>query len=306
MTDSDEGSVTSTEDGGERPTRPASVTQAASRARRIGGRPQPQGATVPAKDTGSVATEPATKGKTGKAGKAGRSEKAPSSAADADSSTGKTRGPVELTKPRHRGMSAARAATAARHSDTQVAEPKATRTSRARTGRAPWLRWLPAGVAGAAVVALIVIGLIVSNGVWWGASGNDTASKRGQVLAAAKSCMATINTYDYRKLAQAEAAGAACTTGKLTSQYQTAMDKVIKPQATKIQFTQTAQINNAGTESVSKDGKQWVVLIIGQLATTNSSTGTKTPRLDVFSARVTMQQVKGKWLVAAYQYAPST
>ncbi|MGI8761517.1 MAG: hypothetical protein ACR2LF_09560, partial [Jatrophihabitantaceae bacterium] len=175
-----------------------------------------------------------------------------------------------------------------------------------RSLRPVWLRWAPAALAGVVAVALAVVCVVTSHGVWWATSSTNVISERGQVLAAAKSCMATMNTYDYRKLPQSEAAGLACTTGKLTSQYQTAINTVIKPQAVKVQFTQTAQVNNAGVESVSPDGKQWVVLVFGQLATTNSSTGSTTPRPDVFSARATMQKVGSKWLVAAYQYAPSS
>lgn len=167
-----------------------------------------------------------------------------------------------------------------------------------------WLLWLPAGVLAAACVVLVVFGVLASHGVWWGKDHVDVAQQRGQVLAAAKTCMATMNSYDYRKLDQAEAQGLACTTGTLTGQYKQAMEKLIKPQAAKVQFTQTAQVNNAGIEQISSNGRQWTVLIFGQLSTTNSQTGASTPKLSVFSARVTMQQVDGRWLVANYQYAP--
>lgn len=171
---------------------------------------------------------------------------------------------------------------------------------------APAPMWVPALIAlvgTAAAVVFIVLGVIASSGVWWG---NTTAVRdnRGAVLAAAKSCMATMNTYDYRKLDQAEHAGLACTTGTLTSQYRTAFEKVVKPKAGTLKFTQTAQILDAGIETVSKDGSQWTVLVFGQLSTTNSATGTKTPRLDLFSARAVMQQAGGTWKIANYEYAP--
>ena len=167
--------------------------------------------------------------------------------------------------------------------------------------------WVPALitlVGTAAAIVFIVLGIIASSGVWWG---NTTAARndRGAVLAAAKSCMATMNTYDYRKLDQAEQAGLACTTGTLTSQYRTAFEKVVKPKAGTLKFTQTAQILDAGIETVSKDGSQWTVLVFGQLSTTNSATGTKTPRLDLFSARAVMQRVGTSWKIANYEYAPS-
>ncbi len=158
----------------------------------------------------------------------------------------------------------------------------------------------------AACVGLLVYGLIASRGVWWDKSSSSVAGERGAVLSAAKSCMATMNTYDYRKLDQAETAGVACTTGALTGQYKSAFEKLIKPNAGTEKFTQTAQVNQAGIERVSSDGKQWVVLVFGQLSTTNSRTGSSTPTLTPFSARVTMQDAGGKWLVGNYQYAPSS
>jgi hypothetical protein len=174
-----------------------------------------------------------------------------------------------------------------------------------RPGAPMWLPALVALAGTAAAIVFLVLGVIASSGVWWGKT-DGVRVQRGAVLAAAKSCMATMNTYDYRKLDQAEQAGLACTTGKLTSQYRTAIEKVIKPQASKVQFTQTAQILNAGVEGVSADGSQWTVLVFGQLSTTNSATGTKTPRLDLFSARAVLQQAGGKWRIANYEYAPSS
>jgi hypothetical protein len=166
--------------------------------------------------------------------------------------------------------------------------------------------WLPALVLAVVCLGFLGWGASASHGVWWAKSSSSVADERGPVLAAAKSCMAAMNTYDYRKLAQSEADGVACTTGTFTGQYKQAFEKLIKPQAAKVQFTQTAQINDAGVESVSGDGQQWVVLVYGQLSTTNSQTGTKAPTLTPFSARVTMQHVADKWLVANYQYAPSS
>jgi Mce-associated membrane protein len=187
-----------------------------------------------------------------------------------------------------------------------AAEPEASAdaTTAAPQAVPGWLLWLPAGVLAAACIVLVVFGVLAGSGVWWGAAQVDVAKQRDQVLAAAKTCMATMNSYDYRKLDQAEAQGLACTTGALTGQYRQAMEKLIKPQAAKVQFTQTAQVNNAGIEQISQNGRQWTVLIFGQLSTTNSQTGTSTPKLSVFSARVSMQQVDGRWLVANYEYAP--
>lgn len=189
--------------------------------------------------------------------------------------------------------------------ETAKRPERAVRTDENPPAAAPmWVPALITLVGTAAAIVFIVLGVIASSGVWWG---NTTPARddRGAVLAAAKSCMATMNTYDYRKLDQAEQAGLACTTGTLTSQYRTAFEKVVKPKAGTLKFTQTAQILDAGIETVSRDGSQWTVLVFGQLSTTNSATGTNTPRLDLFSARAVMQRVGTGWKIANYEYAPS-
>jgi len=242
-------------------TRPTPGPGAASRARRIGGRPTP-GAARPAPRPGPAEPEAAPV--------------APEAAAPQSVAP-------EPTTPR------------------SVA-PARERNRPDSPGR---LAWLPAGLLAALVVVLLGFGVTASHGIWWATPHVDVQHQRTEVLAAAKTCMATMNTYDYRKLDAAEKSGLACTTGKLTGQYRTAMEKLIKPQAAKVQFTQTAQVNSAGIESISKDGSQWTVLIFGQLSTTNSQTGTNAPKLSIFSARVTMQRSSGHWLVANYEYAPA-
>lgn len=284
-------------DAGAAQPQAAGTARPTSRARRIGGaRPAPRpGPVAPDDDGGPVDADD-------------------SGAVDADYESG----PVDADEP------------ARPRREAPVTGPD--HAAAGATSGAP--RWIPGLItlaAAAAAVVFLVLGAVVSHGVWWG-TGNATAGERGAVLAAAKSCMATMNTYDYRKLDEAERAGLACTTGQLTDQYRTAMEKVIKPEAAKIQFTQSAQVLNAGIESVSPDGSQWTVLVFGQLTTTNSATaatptpgaaastapsgappaggapdiGSNPPRLDLFSARAVMEKVGGRWLVANYQYAPSS
>jgi hypothetical protein len=246
-------------------TRPSPGPGAASRARRIGGRPSP-GATRPAPRPEPVEPE-------------GIEPEATAPEATGPETTETT----ETTEPQVAGSA-----------------PRQNRPA------APGvLAWLPAALLAALVAVLLGFGVAASHGVWWAKAQVDVQHQRTEVLAAAKTCMATMNTYDYRKLDAAEKSGLACTTGKLTDQYRTAMDKLIKPQAAKVQFTQTAQVNSAGIESISKDGSQWTVLIFGQLSTTNSQTGSNAPKLSIFSARVTMQRSSGHWLVANYEYAPT-
>ncbi|MGH8961191.1 MAG: hypothetical protein ACRDWT_08280 [Jatrophihabitantaceae bacterium] len=266
----DPGSSTDQGSQARRPA-PSPKAQAASRARRIGGRPQPGAASRPAPGP----------------------------------TPGPMPGPESRLAPRAEPAEPAERAERAETSAAVVLDKSQPPAARPHRPLPAWLSWLPSAVLAAVLVLVLVLGVAASHGVWWATKSVNVATQRGQVLAAAKSCMATMNTYDYRKLDQAEAKGLACTTGKFTAQYKTAIDKLVRPQATKLKFTQAATVNNAGIESVSSDGKQWVVLIFGQLSTTNSADGTSTPKLSIFSARVTMQPVSGHWLVASYEYAPS-
>jgi Mce-associated membrane protein len=173
-------------------------------------------------------------------------------------------------------------------------EPRPKGRWRARLG------WLPAGVAGLAVLAMLAVAAWQSHGVWWAKTAQDARDRTQQeVLAVAKTCAAAILSYDYRKLDAAEAAGKACTTGQLKSDYTKAMETTVKQLAPQSKTVQTLQIAKAGIESVSPDGKQWVVLVYGQQAVTDAKTKSgDAPRLDLSSPEVTLDLVGGKWLVS--------
>ena len=185
--------------------------------------------------------------------------------------------------------------------DTQQIDASAPADAGSTRGRgvAAMSGWITAGVLAAAAVAFLVLTLVSR---LTGPSGPQvpSAQTREQVLAAAKQCVAVTNTYRYTDVASFRKKGSACTTGQFTKKFQSAVDRFIKPNAPKQKFTQTAQINEAGIEQVSPNGKQWDVLVYGQLNITNSQTGKK-GRVDPFAATVTMQQdaSKGdKWLIA--------
>ncbi len=234
---------------------PSPGAQAASRARRIGGRPSPRPRPAPSADEDrSVAAAEAS----------GRV------------ATVTTTAPTPVAPP------------AAKEDDTE--------TLRRRLDR---LRWIPAMVAGIAVAALAASILALSHGVWWATP--SASATRDEVLAAAKTCLARTNSYDYRKLDQAEAAGLACATGRFRDSYKQSMETVVRKLAPERKATQEVQVDKAGVESVSKDGTQWVVLIYGQQKVTNTTT--QQPRLDILSARVTMDRVDGKWLISALSAA---
>lgn len=174
-------------------------------------------------------------------------------------------------------------------------EDDAPRRSRESKRTVPaWLAWLPA--AAFVAVAIVFLALLIVSRV--GNSGNNitSAKQREIVLAAAKNCVAATNTYKYTDVDSYERAGLACSTGVYAKQYRTAMDTLIKKNAPTQKFTQIAQVNLAGIESVTDNGKQWSALVYGQLNITNVTTG-KQGRVDPFSVVVTMEQAGGKWLI---------
>jgi hypothetical protein len=179
------------------------------------------------------------------------------------------------------------------------------------------VHWLPAAVLIAAAVTMAVLLATFSHSVWWAkpssAAGQLSTGKttgnvastdvavnelRERVLAAAKQCVVATNKYNYTTLDADEAAGAKCTTGAQTSRYKSAMDHLIRTTAIKIMASQVPQINTAGIESVTDGGKQWSIVVYGQLAI--HSTNVKA-RTDPFAAVVRMDYVDGKWLMADLQ-----
>jgi hypothetical protein len=177
-------------------------------------------------------------------------------------------------------------------------EPEAERTG----GR---VRWLPAGILAAAAIAALVLLVIASHGVYWAKSDDPAgvrAAKQEQVLAAAKKCFATVNTYDYRKLTGLVTKDLACTTGGFKTDLQKALQTTILAKAPKLKAVQTAQVNRAGVISVTPDGKQWTTLIYGQLVQSNATTAKSSPRTDLFGAIVTMDHVGSQYLISKVDF----
>jgi Mce-associated membrane protein len=273
--------------GNEAARRPSPSAQAASRARRIGGRPTPGPRPAP-----SPARTAAPGTKRAKAAAEPSTDTTPSA----------RRGGLRAARAAatERTVEAERSATSLRKrpivKPTKVIarDPKADAATRRR--RAERTRWVPAGVLGLAAVVLAVLCVAYGKGVWY--STKSANEVRGEVLSAAKTCTGKVSSYDYRKLAQAKKEGQACATGKFKTDYTTAMDTIIAKEAPKTKTTQSVQVAKAGIEQVSSDGNQWTLLIYGQHTVTNTTTGTQTPRLDKLSVRVTMDKVGDKWLIS--------
>ena len=119
---------------------------------------------------------------------------------------------------------------------------------------------------------------------------------RQRVLAAAKQCVIATNKYDYRTIDADEAAGLKCTTGVQSTRYKTAMENLIqRPGDRRSRPPRSAQINTAGIESVTANGRQWSIVVYGQLAIHNVNVKART---DPFAAVVRMDYVAGKWLMS--------
>jgi hypothetical protein len=206
--------------------------------------------------------------------------------------------PVELRKP---AAAAAVPAVGGGNADDGFGEPEARTV--VITAVPAWLNWLPAAVLSAGAIGMAVLLLVFSHGVWWGPdpksvpADKSAAVVREQVLAAAKTCVAAANTYQYTDLNSYESKALACTTGEFTNQLRDTIDRLIKVNAPRLKSSQTAQINRGGIEAINDDGTQWTILLFGQLSVTNNDN--QQPRTDPFAAQVRMDKTNGKWLIGA-------
>jgi len=253
---------------------------AASRARRIGGgRPAPRPAVVDEAPAGDEPAEPPALDEPG-----GATE--PTDSAAVTGSADLDAGGVDLAKP-------SRPPRSGKPLPIEDGAPPAV---------PPWLNWAPAGVLVAGCVVMAVLIAIFSHGVWWGPdraappSRSTVAQQREQVLAAAKSCVVAANDYDYRTLAAYEKRALACTTGGLTSQLKRTIESLIMKNAPTLKAKQATRITRGGIETVTPDGKQWTLLLFGQLSVVNAKD--TSGRVDPFAAQVRVEKAHGKWLLA--------
>jgi hypothetical protein len=192
--------------------------------------------------------------------------------------------------------------TAERASDDALDGPVGDRGTRERAGSSPWV-WAPAAVLGLAAVVLGVLCIVFAargSSSSTSAAGTLTAADsalRQKVLAAAKGCVVRVNSYDYRTFAADEKQALQCTTGQYSKDFKKTFEGVIMKYGPKLHATQTAQIDTAGIEQVSSDGKQWTLLLFGQLTATNNTSATS-GRVDPLAIKVTVQKVGSQWLIA--------
>jgi Mce-associated membrane protein len=147
-----------------------------------------------------------------------------------------------------------------------------------------------------AVIALVLVAVNVLLVGWQ--KKTDISQERGRVLAAAKSSVPVILSYNYQHFDADAAAAASLLTGRAKTDYQQAMSTTIKPAATSTKAVVEAQADTAGIESVSDSGSQVSLIVFGEQKVTN--TAVSAPRTDIFRVRLTMDRVGGKWLVSKF------
>lgn len=114
-----------------------------------------------------------------------------------------------------------------------------------------------------------------------------------QVFRDARHDVEVINTYDYRSLPQARAAGLAVTTGRLRAQFMSTFDELIAKRAPTQRFIQSAKVDEIGLGPATAD--RATLLMYGHLDITNKQVN---GRKDPFAARVDVRRVRTKWLMS--------
>jgi len=127
---------------------------------------------------------------------------------------------------------------------------------------------------------------------------SGSSGERDRALAAAKTEVPLILSYNYASFDADVAKAKAELTGRAVTDYTTAMSQTIKPAAVKVKAVVQAQTDGAGVESVSPDGRQVTVVVFGEQKVTNTSLSA--PRTDLFRVRATLDLVGGNWLVSKF------
>lgn len=126
-----------------------------------------------------------------------------------------------------------------------------------------------------------------------GAAYDDPATVAA-VLAAARADVPVVTGYDYRHIDEDIARGLEVTTGRFSTQYESAMRDTVASLAVSSRTVQTTQVATAGL--VWLTGGKAEVLVFGQQAITNKAT--TSPRLDQLTIGVEMTSKGGTWKVS--------
>lgn len=163
-----------------------------------------------------------------------------------------------------------------------------------RAGRVP-----PAlRIAIVAVLAVLVAASGVASGLLATKVSDNTASQqeRDAAVAAAKTEIQQILSYNYKTLSADLARASADTTGQFSGEFSVMAAQMIGPQAKQQQTVTKAVVPVAA--AVGSTGNQVTVLVFVDQSTTNKQQSK--PQVNGSQLRVTMQKVNGRWLVEQF------
>jgi Mce-associated membrane protein len=159
---------------------------------------------------------------------------------------------------------------------------------------------IPAGwrIAIVTVLTLLVAGSGVAAGLLDTQTSNNTSTQqeRDAAVAAAKTEIPQILSYNYKTLSADLARASADTTGQFSGQFGVLASQLIGPNATKQQTVTKAAVPVAA--AVDSSGNEVTVLVFVDQSTTSKTQ----PKAQTNSSqlRVTMQKVNGRWLVEQF------
>jgi Mce-associated membrane protein len=178
--------------------------------------------------------------------------------------------------------------------------------------RARGVRALPGRVSSSAgrvrlrwrIVSLTVLVLLVAGVAVWDASlvsqqsrARNTQNAENAAMAAAKTDIEQILSYDYRNLSADLAKASSDTTGEFNGQFAVLASELISPAAAQQHTITKATVPDVSV--ISSTGNQVVVLVFVDQSTTDKAQ--QKAQQNVSQVKVTMQDVGGRWLVEQFQ-----
>ena len=159
---------------------------------------------------------------------------------------------------------------------------------------------IPAGwrIATVTVLTLLVAGSGVAAGILDTQTSNNTSTQqeRDAAVAAAKTEIPQVLSYNYKTLSADLARASADTTGQFSGQFGVLASQLIGPNAKKQQTVTKAAVPVAA--AVDSSGNQVTVLVFVDQSTTSKAQ--PKAQTNASQLRVTMQKVNGRWLVEQF------
>jgi Mce-associated membrane protein len=149
-----------------------------------------------------------------------------------------------------------------------------------------WLLPVLAAVVAAVLLAAAVLG-------WRVLEQRAAESARVEALAAARSAVVEVLSYDYRRMQRDIDAATELATGEFLEEYRAATAGLVE-QAEEGEVVVTATVLTAAVQSAERDEVE-VLLFVDQ---STSRAGLEQPRVDQNRLRVVLEDVDGRWRIA--------